>query len=140
MEGQKRIATMFKMHPGVRAGWTFADFWNQGAVEFAEGLARRAGVLAECKARGIAGLLEIPSVRMAVGSGLSLVFAQVQEKGAQALRPQDSPELQHAVMAASRATLFVTDDKKLARLVKRVPMKSFDVQSLSDFLVVQRHQ
>jgi hypothetical protein len=134
MEGQKRIAAMFQMDRGVLADWTFSDFWNQSAVKFAEGLASRACVLTECRARGITGLLEIPSVCMAVGSSLSLVFAQMQEKGPQHPRPQDSRDLQHAVMAASRATLLVTDDKKLARVVKRVPMKMFNVESLADFL------
>ena len=123
----------------MTANWTFEEYWQQGAIKGAEDVAQRVGVLDECRTRGIEGLLEIPSVRMAVGSALSLIFAQAREKSAQAERPQDSRDLQHAVMAASRATVFVTDDGKLLRLVKRVPMSRFEAVKLPDFLARLRN-
>jgi hypothetical protein len=133
VESQKWALTMFEQHPGVSEDWTFERYWKEAAVRFAEDSAQRVGVLDECRARGIEGLLEIPAVRMAVGAALSLIFAQAREKSAQAPRPQDSRDLQHAVMAASRATVFVTDDGKLLRTVKRVPMKHFEALRLQNF-------
>jgi len=126
VESQKSTFAMFKRHPGASRGWTFEQYWEDAA--------QRAGVLDECRTRGIESLLEIPSVRMAVGSALSLIFAQAREKSAQAPRRQDSRDLQHAVMAASRATVFVTDDGKLLRTIKRVPMTNFEAVRLPEFL------
>ena len=45
----------------------FQDFWKTQAESWAECFADGSGVLAECKKRGIQGLLEIRSVRMGVG-------------------------------------------------------------------------
>ena len=138
VESHKWALAMFEQPPGASEGWTFEQYWREAAIRAAEDAAQRVGVLDECRARGIEGLLEIPSVRMAVGSALSLIFAQAREKSAQAPRRQDSRDLQHAVMAASSATVFVTDDGKLLRTVKRVPMPRFDVVDLPEFLAQLR--
>jgi predicted nucleic acid-binding protein len=104
------------------------------AEKVAAGFAEKAGAGEGCRTRRIGGLLGLSSVRMAVGMTLSLVFAQVRRNSAQSPKPQDSRDLQHAVMAAARASMFVTGDKKLIRLVKRVPVPRFEVLKLSDFL------
>jgi hypothetical protein len=132
--GQDATLLVLKEHPEASRSWTFDKYWDEVCIRFTESTARQLGVLDECRARGIGGLLEIPCVRMAIGLSASLMFAQVQGTAVQKPRPQDSRDLQHAVMAAARASIFVTDDTKLMRLVSHVPMNGFETARLPEFL------
>lgn len=134
MRGQDATLLVLREHPELWRSWTFDNFWDEVSIRFTESTARRLGVLNECRSRGIEGLLEIPTVRMAIGVSASLMFAQVQRSAVQKPQPQDSRDLQHAVMAAARASIFVTDDAKLMRLVSRVPMTGFETVRLPEFL------
>ena len=108
----------------------FTDYWEHSQL-FAEDLAERAGVLDECKSRGIEGLLNIKSVRLAVGSMLSYIYAQNFE--GRTPKIGDSRDLQHAV-TASATNVFVIEDGGFERLVKRVPVESFEIIRLRGLL------
>jgi hypothetical protein len=110
---------------------SFEDYWKLLAESFAEGLADRIGVGDLCRQRGMAGLLEVRSVRLSVGGMLSLAYAHTFE--GRAPEQGDSRDLQHLVGAAA-ADIFVTHDRKLARLVSRIPIESFRVLTLTEFL------
>jgi hypothetical protein len=110
---------------------SFGDYWGRLAEPFAEGYAERAGVLDECKARGIAGLLALPGVRMGVGINLSLAYAETFDGHAPEMG--DSRDQQHGVLA-SAADVFVTQDAKLANLLTRIPMPGLQIMDLRSFL------
>jgi hypothetical protein len=100
--------------------------------------AKRTGVLELCERRGIEGLLrEARSVKMAAGISLSLAYAVMFEKA----EPQigDSRDQQHATMAAARAEIFVSNDRRLNRLIGRVPVDGFASVSLSEVLASVSH-
>jgi hypothetical protein len=102
----------------------FGEFWERAKAGWAEAVADGCGLAAQCRARGLEGLLEVRTVRLAVGAALSLVYAQTVERG----RPDigDGHDLQHAI-AASTADVFVSRDKPFTRLLKRIPMDGFRV-------------
>ena len=110
---------------------SFMDCWTRLAEPFAEGYAGRAGQLDACKARSIAGLLELRSLRMAVGVNLSLIYAETFEGRAPEMG--DSRDQQHAVLA-STADVFVTQDGKLANLLSRIPIMGLEITDLRSFL------
>jgi hypothetical protein len=115
-----------------RQALTFEAFWERAAIDWAGALADRVGLGAECRARGLEGLLQVRAVRLAVGAGTSLVFSQVVE-GREPQRTDGYDQL-HAVMG-SVANVFVTRDERLAGLLRRVPVDSFlVVTSLPELL------
>jgi hypothetical protein len=123
---------VLKSAKGLR-GWkpSFLDYWGRLAEPFAEGYAERAEVLDECKVRGIAGLLALPSVRMGVGINLSLAYAETFEGHAPEMG--DSRDQQHAVLA-SAADIFVTQDQRFATLLQRIPIAGLQIMDLCNFL------
>jgi hypothetical protein len=106
----------------------FQDLAPKLAESFADGV----GALDACKERGLDGLLEVKSVRMAIGAAVSFVF----EDGfaARPPNPADPIDLLHAVSAAAVADTFVTEDKRLRTALARVPLDGFDVLDLPSFL------
>jgi hypothetical protein len=108
---------------------TFEEYWAAGATEFAEDLVPPDYVDA-CQARGFDGLLEVRTVRFAVGVLMSLIFSQIVGDGRQSRKPQigDAYDLWHAVFA-STADLFVTYDTRFAGLLRRVPIDNFRIFS-----------
>ncbi|HMG75292.1 MAG TPA: hypothetical protein VK582_17475 [Pyrinomonadaceae bacterium] len=78
---------------------SFADYWNELSAPFAEQLANKARVLPECRARGVAGLLKVRSVKLATLAQLSLGYANTYERGAVARG--DPRDMQHAVFGIS---------------------------------------
>jgi predicted nucleic acid-binding protein len=115
-------------------GVSFEYLWHSQSLRTAEYYATRVGVLDDCRRRGIEGLLKIKGVRMAVGTALSYFYAKSLQKQPQAVRIGDSRDLQHAVLAASRADVFVTMDNRLRDLVARVPMDHLRVLAFDDLL------
>jgi hypothetical protein len=94
----------------------FMDVWRTSATKLAEGFAERAGVLSECRSRGLPGLLDLRPLRLAVGAALSLfcrMAAGREPKGS------DGYDLWH-VTVASAADVFVTRDERLAKLLAPV--------------------
>lgn len=108
---------------------TFPEYWAAGAVQFAEGLVPPDYIDA-CRARGFDGLLEVRTVRLAVGALMSLIFSQIVGDGSQSREPQsgDAYDLWHAILA-STADSFLTYDTRFAGLLGRVPIDNFRVFS-----------
>ncbi len=115
----------------------FHEFWSNSlktdglAWAFLESAAKRCKVLEECRAIGLASLLDIRSVRLYVGTSLSFIYGQLFEK--KAPKNSDSRDLQHAVLA-SAADVFVINDSKFRRIVGRIPINDFKVIDLRSFL------
>jgi hypothetical protein len=116
--------------PGQRRD--FATYWNEHAVAFATGLAERSGKLSEVQARGVDGLLEIRSVRMAVGVNLSLVYGQIVE--GRAPDSGDSRDVHHAI-CSTVAKVLVTGDSRLTTCLQRIPDLPLEVIDLQTLLV-----
>jgi len=110
---------------------SFKDYWKRLAATFAEGFAAHVGVLGACKKRGINGLLELRSLRLAVGMNLSLAYAQTFE--GRTPKTGDSRDIHHSVLA-SAADKFVVHDKEFRRLLSRVPIEDFEVTGLNDLI------
>lgn len=110
---------------------SFSEYWERLSEKFAEGLAEHEGLLEECGARGIKGLLEIRSIKLCIGIQLSFAYALTYEGRA----PQigDAWDQKHAVQAAATDT-FVTQDQKFARLMKRIPIDGFEVLDLQGLI------
>jgi hypothetical protein len=108
----------------------FDDFWEHAQL-FAEDLAERTGVLNECKIRGIEGLLIIRSIRMAVGHMLSYIYAQNFE--GQTPKIGDSRDLQHT-LTSTAASIFVTEDGGLRRLLQRVQIENLEIMRFRELL------
>jgi hypothetical protein len=92
--------------------------------------AKSFGVAEECERRGLDKLLKIPSVRIMVGHGMSLIY-RIAVDGKVA-RGSAARDLQHALCAAAAADVFVTHDEELAFLLNRVPIKGFRVMRLCE--------
>lgn len=98
----------------------FPEFYRLVSLHVAENFARGTeqylddhGLLCRCKERGIEGLLDISSVRLATIVTLGLFHTQFLNEGGQTGKPRgsDLADLRHAVVASS-ADVFVTNDKK----------------------------
>ncbi len=109
----------------------FNRYWEVSAESLAEQLAERIGEGEACRARGIRGLLEVRSVRLAVGANLSLIYSQT--FGGRGPDKGDSRDIQHAILAAA-ADAFVTNDSTFGGLVARIPMQGFQVTDLRGLL------
>ncbi len=115
-------------------GISFEFVWENQCVPTAKRFAQQAGVLDACARRGIDGLLKLKSIRMAAGMALSYFHAK-------SLQPQpeepdigDSRDLQHPILAAARADIFATREKRLKALAARVPMAQFRVLAFDEYL------
>jgi hypothetical protein len=120
-------ASHIELAPDTRRG--FSDYFDEHAGEFARHLADRAGVLRLVEAR-TSGLLDLRSVRMAVGANLSLAHSQLFENRASNIG--DSRDVHHAVCATA-ADAFVTNDGPLAVRLQRIPalpVQVFDLPTL----------
>lgn len=120
----------FKLRP-KSARPRFKEYYKDYSVQVAADLAEAVGVLAECKAKGLDGLLQVRSVQLCVGAQLSLSFAQTRE--GQSVSLGDWHDMQHAVLA-SAADAFVTEDHKLAKNLNRIGIADFQVINLGTFL------
>lgn len=110
---------------------SFEDYWAELSVPFAELLAEKAGVLAECQERGMEGLLGVQSVRLMTVAQLSLGYSNTYQRTT--IDRGDSRDMHHAVLASSFNT-FVTHDKRLAAVLRRMPVDNFEVIDLKTLL------
>jgi predicted nucleic acid-binding protein len=132
-----RRAEMWRDTEQIR-GISFEFVWENQCVRFAENYARRVGVLDACNRRGINGLLKLKSVRMAIGIALSYFHAKALQKQPQEVDIGDSRDLQHAILAAARADVFATREKRLRTWAARVPIAQFRVLAFDDYLMELR--
>lgn len=132
---RQQLAPLIEALP-TRIG--FADFLNLAATPVAERFAQRAGVLEACRERGIAALLEIKSLRAAVGIALSCVYGETFEGWASA--SDAAVDLLHVPSAAATADTLVTNDRHLREVVERVALDGLRVMSLAEFLAACRRE
>lgn len=111
---------------------SFDEYFEANTVEFARGLAERAAAISAVEVRGVHGLLDLRSVRMAVGSNLSLTYSQIFEN--RAPRQGDWGDLFHAI-AAAVADVFVTKDGRLAACLRRIPALPVEVIDLQTLFI-----
>jgi hypothetical protein len=109
---------------------SFEQFFHDEAESHALAFAKSIGVAEECERRGLDKLLKIPSVRMVVGHGMSLIYRIAVDR--KAARGSTARDLQHALCAAASADVFVTHDEELAFLLHRVPINDFRVMNLRE--------
>lgn len=106
---------------------TFKNLWDRLSVDIAASAATQAGVLRECKIRGLEGLLNLRTVRMYVGYSIAYGLEKfILDKK---LTEGDSRDHHHTVQA-SVASIFVTHDMPLTKLLGYVPMTNFHVVNL----------
>lgn len=94
--------------------------FDDRVAAFAEHLVRRAGVLDECRTRGIERLLEQPSIKAGFGAIIALCWTRgVPVTGPTAeFQRGDSRDMQHVIAAAAIGTdVFVCRDKRLRDVV-----------------------
>jgi hypothetical protein len=128
---QARKRTMLLVPYLGRTQYLFNDFWSGNSGWLAEGLAKRRRVLEKVRRRGLSGLLKVRSVALAVGANLSLIYSHHFERR----NPDsgDSRDILHAI-AASGSDIFVTNDRRLERVLARIPVDGFRVMNLRAFL------
>ena len=121
---------------GLSAGHIpFIEYFEKLAPDFAEALVYRAGVLEECKRRGIDGILELNSVKVAAGVNLSYTYALTFE--GRVPKVSDSRDKLHGI-TASAVDIFVSHDKGLRRLLARVPKVPFETLDIYGLLLKTR--
>lgn len=106
----------------ARARASVASASDDPVVAAARALAGSVGALAECDRRGIAGLLGLRVVRMAVGVA------------AESATPAPLT-LDHAIAAAARADTLVSGDPRLRQLIERSSCAGLAACDLPEFLV-----
>ncbi len=111
---------------------SFEEFFEDGSKEHVLVFIESFGVSKECERRGLDNLLRIPSIRAHIGLAMSFMYGIAAEGIAP--RRSDSRDLHHAVCSAAAADIFVTHDKDLAFLLRRVPIKGFRVMMLYELL------
>ena len=105
---------------------TFEDLWRLSAGYWAIEFAKQLGLADVCRRRGVADSLEVRSVKVTVGAGVSLAYSAI-VKGRR-YQQNDAYDLWHAV-SASTADIFVTFDADLKEALDRVPVRGFSVLS-----------
>jgi hypothetical protein len=113
-------------------GPSFDDYFQVQVPGLLETCAANAGVIDECRARGLDGLRTIPSVRAAIDVTLSCAYGQSFEGWS--VNEGDPFNLRHVPCAVSAAETFVTNDKHLHRALSRVQLDGFEVTDLPGFL------
>jgi hypothetical protein len=110
---------------------TFEQYWDSLKYDFAIGIIEEVGALEKLKYKNINAFLEIRSVKLCIGWIVSYIYGQTFEKR----KPDrgDSRDMKHAVVA-SAADIFVTHDRDLSELLKRIPIDNFEVFELNELL------
>ena len=110
---------------------SFQKFWYGQAQQYAEDLAERFGLLADCQSRGTAGQLELRSVRLATAAGLSLAYSHAFLR--EPIRSSDLGDLRHVITAAP-ADVFVSHDRPLRNRLKKTPKLGVSLLTLPGLL------
>jgi hypothetical protein len=110
---------------------TFQDYWTEMAIHYIEELAKRTGVLDECKNQGLEGLLKIRCFHIATLGQLSLLYANMYE----GRKPKfsDSRDLQH-VLLSSATDALITNDSNLRRIMTRMSVDDYAVMSFKEMM------
>ncbi len=109
---------------------SFEEFWKEIA-EFTIEKITAPDVLKECNERGLAGLLNVKSVRLFVTWYVSYFYYNLMR--GERVSSSDPGDHCHAV-SASVADIFVTHDSRLTRMLKRVAIDGFEVVNLKTLL------
>ncbi len=110
---------------------SFEDYWNEHSPLVGEKFADLAGVLEECKAKGLGGLLETTVIKTTAVGMLSQGYSNTYLKSS--IPRGDFNDLQHAVYGAALGTL-VTHDDTFADHLKRLPIDGFEVIDIHTLL------
>jgi len=104
--------------PAVIRQLRFEEWWRFAAADWAQEFARPFGLADACRERGLEGLLTVRTVRLFVGTVMSLIYSQVVD----GRQPDfgDGYDLWHVILA-SVADVFVTGDRRLAGHLTRIP-------------------
>ncbi len=129
-EGKKVLEPMARSMGGGKA-YPFPKYFAGNTKWLAESFAEKAGVLSECRSRGINGLMDRKVLRMAVGANLSLIYSHDFE--GRAPKDSDSRDMLHAVLASS-ADIFVTHDSELSRILQRIEVNQFRIVDIHTLL------
>lgn len=129
LDGQQELVPMARDIGGKR--YPFPHYLADNSMWLAEALAERAGALTQVRQRGLEGLLRINSVAVTVRASLSLLYSHTFE--GRAPSPGDSRDMLHSLLA-SKADVFVTNDRPLERILGRLDIAGFQVMSLQNFL------
>jgi hypothetical protein len=123
-------------------GSSFPEFYRLTSQHVVESLVRSteqhaddAGLLDRCRKRNMEGLLNILSVQLATIVTLSLMYAQLLNRGQQMAKPHagDLADMRHAVIASS-ADVFVTNDERQFRRLSSVPTGKWRVIRLKSLV------
>lgn len=109
----------------------FQKYWEQRSGFYAESFAHFGGCLEQCKAQGIDNLLQVRSIRTAVGALLSLMYSLWIE--GRAVNNGTAYDLKHAA-PMSAADIVITNDGELRNLLRRQPAPDLRVMKLPEFV------
>jgi hypothetical protein len=109
----------------------FAEYLHEMEEPWLEQLARKYGMLDECKHKGLRGLLDVHSIRVTTRAQLSLTYSNIYERGK--FDRGNSRDMHH-VACASAVPVFVTHDKPLTRLLVRKLPPDLEVMNLKALL------
>ncbi|MBS1810095.1 MAG: hypothetical protein JST84_18180 [Acidobacteria bacterium] len=105
----------------------FSYWWKTLSRAFVESQAQFFGILKECEKRGLDGLLELPAVRVYIGYSVSSHYSKF--KLGEKFTRGDSRDHHHSVQATA-ASIFVTHDVRLVKILERIPNLPYYVTDL----------
>lgn len=137
-DGQTKNAPLISKIRTARGGKavSFKEYREKLMTESLANMVRPSGFLQACEKRGLSGLMENRSIAMLIGSNLSFIYAQDFEKR----KPKigDSVDLRHALFAGS-CDFFISNDRHLSMIMKRVELPSLEITKLNAFLKTFRN-
>lgn len=107
-----------------QAQQSFSEYWKKMSKPWVRAVAKKYGMLKECRARGINGLLRLHSLRISTIAQVSLTYANTYER--EKFDRGNSRDMHH-VGCASAVPIFVTHDKPLTKLLRRMPPPNLEV-------------
>ncbi|OHB79030.1 MAG: hypothetical protein A2Z25_12230 [Planctomycetes bacterium RBG_16_55_9] len=133
------VSERFKPKTGTKASkkkeyeQEFRSFWEPGgyAEKLAEMLVRDNKKLTEIQSRGLTGLIELPTIRLAVGYILHSKYKQVADGAIP--KESDAYDFRHVVIAGAVGNI-VTSDTKLTNAINHIPDHNIKIWSLEKFI------
>jgi hypothetical protein len=112
------------------SGWaSFEQYFESAALPALDGLGGQTGVAAECRERGLNGLLKVKSVAMIIRAALAMNYSKIRVSSAPAPNA-----LHHAVAAAAVAETFVAETPGSRDFLQQVEFDGLNLSSLPEFL------